>query len=171
MSKLSAIATGIALGTIFPGLPAAAQGSAELEVCGSGGAPAVMVHVVGLRSPTGNIRVQAYAGDPNRYFDKGTYIKRIDLPAGVARQVCVPLPAPGIYAFSVRRDDNLNGKSDLGDGGGMSGNPHVSLFELAFKRKPDPQKVQVRVGNGVTQVNIVMNYVQGASFAPLAKAR
>ena len=59
----------------------------------------------------------------------------------------------------------------MSDGGGMSGNPHVSLLDLAFKRKPDPQRVQVRVGNGVAQVNIVMNYVQGASFAPLAEAR
>lgn len=171
MSKLSAIATGIALGMTFPALPAAAQGSAGMEACESGGAPAVLVHVVGLRSTKGNIRVQAYGGDPRRYFEKGAYIKRIDLPADVARQVCIPLPAPGIYAFSVRHDTNINGKSDMSDGGGMSGNPHVSLLDLAFKRKPDPQRVQVRVGNGVAQVNIVMNYVQGASFAPLAEAR
>ena len=141
-----------------------------MQLCESGDVPAVMVRVVGLRSTKGNLRVQAYGGDPRRYFDKGTYLKRIDLPAEATRQVCVPLPAPGVYAISVRHDANVNGKSDLSDGGGMSGNPRVSLLDLAFKRKPDPQKVQVKVGNGVTQVSIVMNYVQGGAFAPLAES-
>ena len=167
MSKLTAIITGVALGTWFLALPVAAQGTAALDGCGTSGAPAALVHVNGLRSGTGTVRVQAYTGDPQRYFDKGTYIKRIDLPAASARQVCVPLPGPGTYAFSVRHDTNLNGKSDMNDGGGMSGNPHVSLLDLLFKRKPDPHKVQVKVGSGVTQVQIVMNYVQGASFAPV----
>ena len=170
MSKLSAITIGTLLGAAALAVPSVAQGSADIALCAPEGTPAILVHVVGLRSTSGNIRVQAYGGDPARYFDKGTYLKRIDLPAGAARQVCVPLPAPGTYAVSVRHDTNVNGKSDFKDGGGMSGNPRVALLDLIFKRKPDPRKVQIRVGNGVTQVNIVMNYVQGGAFAPLPTA-
>jgi len=38
-----------------------------------------------------------------------------------------------------------------------------------FKRKPDPRQVQVSV-HGVAKVPVVMNYVQGGSFGPVAMA-
>jgi uncharacterized protein (DUF2141 family) len=82
----------------------------------------------------------------------------------------MPVPKPGIYAISVRHDANGNGKSDSNDGGGMSGNPPMSLFDVLFKRKPDPAKVEIRVSEGVTSTSITLNYVQGGSFKPLATA-
>jgi len=39
------------------------------------------------------------------------------------------------------------------------------------KRKPEPSAVQVKVGNSVTPIRVVMNYVQGGAFKPLASAR
>jgi uncharacterized protein (DUF2141 family) len=145
--------------------------NAAAPICAAGGSPAILVHVTGVRSDVGVIRVQAYGGDPARYFDKGTYIERIDMPTAKARDICVPVPKPGTYAIFVRHDVNGNGKSDMKDGGGMSGNPHMSLWDIITKSKPAPRDVQVQVGTGVTPVHVVMNYVQGGSFKPLASAR
>lgn len=145
--------------------------NAAAPICSAGGSPAILVHVVGAKSDSGTIRVQAYGGDPARYFDKGTWIERIDMPTASAREVCVPVPRPGTYAISVRHDANGNGKSDMRDGGGMSGNPHMSVWDLITKTKPDPDAVKVQVGTGVTPVKVVMNYVQGGAFKPLAASR
>ena len=142
--------------------------SAAAPLCRAGDSPAILVEVVGVKSESGTIRVQAYGGNPDRYFDKGTYLERIDMPTPQARESCVPLPKPGVYAISVRHDANGNGKSDMKDGGGMSGNPNMSVWDLITKSKPKPREVQVKVGEGVTPVRVVMNYVQGGSFRPVA---
>lgn len=165
-AMVSAVALGGALS-----LARAEAMNAAAPICATGSSPAMLVHVVGIRSESGTIRVQAYAGDPARYFDKGSYIERIDMPTAKGREICVPVPKPGIYAISVRHDANGNGKSDMKDGGGMSGNPQLSVWDLITKSKPDPRDVQVQVGAGVTPVKVVMNYVQGGSFKPVATAK
>lgn len=142
--------------------------NAAAPVCKAGASPAILVQVIGVRSDAGTVRVQAYGGDPAHYFDKGSYIERIEMPTAQAREICVPLPKPGTYAISVRHDTNGNGKADMKDGGGMSGNPQFSVWDLIVKNKPDPRQVQVHVGQGVTPVRVVMNYVQGGSFRPVA---
>lgn len=162
----------IAMAAALGGTLARAEAmNAAAPVCSAGNSPAMLVEVIGVRSDSGTIRVQAYGGAPERYFDKGTYIERIDMPTARAHEICVPVPAPGTYAISVRHDANGNGKSDMRDGGGMSGNPRMSVWDLITKNKPDPAEVQVQVGPGVTPVRVVMNYVQGGSFKPLASAR
>lgn len=166
MSKLRAATIACALGAAFACAPVAAQPGSAAQACAEVG-PAILVSISGFKSRADTVRVQSYGGEPARWFDKGTYIKRIELPAAQADLVCLPVPRPGTYAVSVRHDANGNGKSDRADGGGMSGNPDVSLFDLMLKRKPAPDKVQVRVGSGLTQVQIVMNYIQGGSFEPL----
>jgi uncharacterized protein (DUF2141 family) len=137
----------------------------------TGGDPAMQVRVTGFKAHSGVLRVQSYGGDPDHYFDKGTYLKRIDLrvpAAGGAVDICMPVPAPGRYAVSVRHDVNGSGKTDRTDGGGMSGNPHVSLLDLLFKRKPSPDQVAVEVPRGVRLVPVTLNYLQGGSFRPVA---
>jgi uncharacterized protein (DUF2141 family) len=156
-----------ALGGAFS-LARAEAMNAAAPICKTGGSPAVLIEVVGAKSDVGTVRVQAYGGDPARYFEKGSYIERIEMPTAQAREICVPLPKPGTYAFSVRHDVNGNGKADMKDGGGMSGNPNFSIWDLITKKKPDPKAVQVHVGAGVTPVRVVMNYVQGGSFKPVA---
>lgn len=140
--------------------------------CAPGAGPAMLVHITGFKARTGTIRVQSYGGDPGHYFDKGSYLERVEVgvPASGALDVCMPVPAPGAYAVSVRHDLNGSGKSDRADGGGMSGNPELSLFDLMFKRKPDPDKVAVQVAHGVRTVPIVLNYLSGTSFRPVATA-
>jgi uncharacterized protein (DUF2141 family) len=129
---------------------------------------AMLVKIEGLKTRTGMLRVQSYA-DAAHYFDKGSYLERIEVavPRTGAIEVCMPVPRPGTYAISVRHDANGNGKSDMNqDGGGFSGNPNLSLFDAIFKRKPSPSQVQVRV-SGVTTVPVTMNYVKGTSVGPI----
>jgi uncharacterized protein (DUF2141 family) len=144
----------------------------EASACGANATgPAMLVHVEGLKSRTGTIRVQSYGGNPARYFDKGSYLHRVEMPLPTAGdvEICVPVSIAGTYAISVRHDVDGSGGAGRNDGGGMSGNPHMSLWDVVLKRKPDPRIVQVAV-HGVVRVPIVMNYVQGMSFGPLAMA-
>ena len=172
MSKKRITAAALALGavTAFPMLVQAAPVGPFANVCAAGD-PALLVHVTGFKARTGVLRVQSYGGDPGHYFDKGSYLKRIDVrvpPSASALDVCVPVPAPGRYAISVRHDVDGSGKIDRSDGGGMSGNPHLSLFDLMFKRKPSPDQVAVEVLRGVRVVPVTLNYLDGGSFRPVA---
>lgn len=170
MSKLVAGMVGAMLAAAMPVAAGAAMLGPDSAACERGG-PAMLVHVDGFKKRAGMLRVQSYGGNPTRYFDKGAWLKRIDVPvpAGGAVDVCVPVPANGLYAVSVRHDLDASGKTGMADGGGMSGNPRLSLFDVMFKRKPDPRKVQVSV-HGVTRVPVTLNYVQGGAFGPLAMA-
>jgi uncharacterized protein (DUF2141 family) len=172
MSKLAVLLLGMAFAAAVPAGVGAVVLGPEAALCERGDAPAMLVRVEGLKTRTGTIRVQSYGGNPNRYFDKGSYLHRIEIPvprSGLI-EVCVPVAAPGIYAISVRHDVDGSGNTSRADGGGMSGNPKLSLFDVLFKRKPDPKVVQVSVHNGVARVPVVLNYIQGGSFGPLAMA-
>ncbi len=170
MSKLLAGMAGLMLAAAMPvGARAAVLGPDPAACQGDG--PAMLVRIEGLKKRAGMLRVQSYGGDPRRYFDKGSYLRRIEfpVPASGPVDVCVPVPGNGTYAVSVRHDVDASGKTGMSDGGGMSGNPQMSLFDVLFKRKPEPGKVQVNV-NGVTRVPVVMNYIQGGAFGPIAMA-
>ncbi len=174
MSKLIASLM-IGVGALMaPCAPAAAIVlGPHAQACEAGGRPAMLIKVVGLKARTGLIRVQTYGGDPAHYFDKGSYIERIEVPTPAAGtvEVCVPVPKTGTYAVSVRHDvSGHGGSAELSDGGGMSGNPNVSLMDVLFRRRPSPMQVQVRVENGVVPVPVVMNYVRGGSFGPIRDA-
>jgi uncharacterized protein (DUF2141 family) len=144
----------------------------DASACGANAAgPAMLVQIDGLKSRTGLIRVQSYGGNPGTYFNKGAYLRRVETPIPVTGEVdvCIPVPATGSYAISVRHDVDGSGSTGSRDGGGMSGNPRMSFWDVVMKRKPDPRLVQVSV-HGVVRVPIVMNYVKGMSFGPLAMA-
>jgi uncharacterized protein (DUF2141 family) len=173
MSKLIASLIIAAGALAAPCAPAAAIVLGPHAVaCEAGGRPAMLVKISGLKTRTGNIRVQSYGGDPAHYFDKGSYLERIDVPtppSGIV-EVCMTVPKSGVYAISVRHDVSGQGGTDMSDGGGMSGNPNLSLMDVVFKRRPSPSQVQVRVDGNVTPVPVVMNYVRGGSFGPIAGA-
>jgi hypothetical protein len=82
-----------------------------------------------------------------------------DMPSSGPVEVCVPMPAPGIYAVDVRHDINNNSDTDRADGAGASGNPKISLFDVIFGRKPPAKQVQVSVGQGTTVVPIIVRYL------------
>lgn len=175
MPKLFAPVAAVALcagGVAAPPIAAAAIVGPHAAECAAGSEkPAMLVRVLGLKSRTGTVRVQSYGGDPKHYFDKGTYIERVDVP-GTGNgpiEVCMIVPRPGSYAISVRHDVDGSGNTGMSDGGGFSGNPSISLMDVVFKRRPSPVQVEVKV-EGVTRVPIVLNYIQGGSVKPIASA-
>jgi uncharacterized protein (DUF2141 family) len=173
MSKLSGL-LGIAIAGVLSSVPAtAAPLASHAGGCArGGGGSALLVQVGGFKARRGMLRVQTYGGDPGSFFEKGAYIDRIEVPvpaSGLA-QLCIPLRHGGVYAVSVRHDMDGDRKSGRADGGGMSGNPRLSLTDLLFKRKPPAEDVSVRVGNGVTPVSITLNYIQGMAFRPILQS-
>ncbi len=136
--------------------------------CPANAGPALQVDITGFKNRQGQVRVRVFGGSPNTWFDKKHWLSRIQVPVPQSGRVsfCMAVPRPGTYAVDVRHDINLNGDTDRADGGGASGNPQLGLFDVVFGRKPDPKKVQVQVGNGVTVVPITLMYLQGGSFRP-----
>jgi uncharacterized protein (DUF2141 family) len=173
MSKLIAglIASGIALAAPAAPSVAAVLGPHATDCAADSAHPSIMVRVAGLKSRTALVRVQSYGGDPAHYFDKGTYIERIDVrpPAHGPVEVCMLVPQNGTYAINVWQDVNGNGSKDFSDGLGFSGNPSVSLMDAVFRRRPSATQVAVQV-HGHAATTVIMNYVQGGSVRPIASA-
>ena len=139
--------------------------------CAAGGGPAMLVNVTGLKDRGGTVRVRSFGGSPNNYFNKKRALQRTEIatPASGPVRICMPVPSQGWYAVDVRHDVNGNGDTDRADGGGASGNPPVSLFDILFSRKPPAEKVRVWVGPGVTTVPVTMLYLRGGAFRPAGR--
>ena len=158
----SALGALLLAGSAAPG-HAGTQVSNNLSNCrsGSGGTHA-LVRVIGFRQNSGRVRVQSYRG--NTWLERGEWLHRVEVPvSGRNMTVCLPLPGPGVYGIGVRHDMNNNGETDRRDGGGYSGNPDLSLTNL----RPSFSQVSFRAGRGVTNVTIVLNYLQGLSVEPI----
>ena len=167
MSKVRASLFGLAVALASPA--GAAMLGPHAAECAAAGRPAMLVRVTGLKSRTGVIRVQSYGGDPAQFFDKGSYLERVEVPTPAVGpvEICMPVPRAGTYAISVRHDVDGQGNGGTRNGGGMSGNPNISLMDVLFKRKPSPAQVGVAV-TGRTIVTVVMNYMQGTGVGPIA---
>lgn len=133
-------------------------------------ATAVLVEVAGFKARSGTLRVQIYAANPKTYLEKRQWLERVELPVSKTgtMRVCLPVNKPGSYVVSVRHDLNGNGKSDRSDGGGLSGNPDVSIADFVFKRKPALAKTSFAVGTTTRRVPVTLNYVNGLSFDPVS---
>jgi uncharacterized protein (DUF2141 family) len=159
------IATLAAAGAVIAPVaaPAMAQSQYRQEInndlgkCSAGQGPAVRVTVSGIRSSSGILRVQSYHGNAADWLQKGRWINRIEVPARSGNMTfCLPVPAAGVYGIAVRHDINGNGSTDIRqDGGGMSNNPSINLFNLG---KPSYKKTAFEVGNGVKAIQIDMKY-------------
>jgi len=163
-TKLILPMTAGALAFVAPA-SAAALGPDKAACEGRSNEPAVLVNVSGFKSRTGRVRVQIY--DSSNFLVKGKRVRRIDLPVTSSKMpICVSLPGPKAYAVAVRHDVNGNNKSgDWSDGGGFSRNPKLSLLNL----RPSFSQVAVPVGKGVKPVDVVLNYRQGLSIAPIGR--
>lgn len=167
LSLLSCIAALAATGISVPAFAGGQEIGNDLGKCtSSASGPAVLVTVTGFKNTKGTVRVQAYQSSSSKWLKKGAWINRIETPvslSGGSMRFCVPLPAAGSYGIAVRHDADANGKSGWNDGGGFTGNPDISLSNL----KPDASKTAIRVGNGVTRANVVLNYRHGLSIEPI----
>lgn len=139
--------------------------------CAPGAGPAVLATVVGLKNRNGTIRLRLFGGSTSTWFDKKKYLVRIEVPtpAAGAIRVCLPAPRPGVYAVDLRHDANNNNDTDRADGGGASGDPQVSLWDIILGRKPSPRVVGFEVGPGVKELTITTMYVSGTKLRPIGR--
>jgi len=146
----------------LPGAAAAAQYRDEIRNdmhrCAAGSGPAVLVTVDGVKSSSGKVRVQSYRATSSDWLQKGRWLSRIEVPARAGSMTfCVPVSGPGNYAIAIRHDVNGNGGTDfMSDGGGMSNNPSINIFNLG---KPAVGKTAFAVGNDVKAIRIRMRYL------------
>ncbi|MBN8844525.1 MAG: DUF2141 domain-containing protein [Sphingomonadales bacterium] len=157
MSKFVSALLGVAL--LTSAATAQAEGrviSNDLSKCRSG--PSTLVQISGVKASTGKIRVQSYRGTAADWLAKGRWLTRVEVPARAGSMtICVPLPEAGVYGIAVRHDVNGNGKTDLSaDGGGMSNNPSISIFNLG---KPSYKKTAFSVGDSPKTISISMKYM------------
>jgi len=148
------------------GLAAAVPGSAQqyerklqhsIVPC-QGSGPAVWLQMTNVKSSTGNMRVVLYKAVKQDWLEKGRWLQRFEVPAQEgAMTVCMPVPGPGEYAIAIRHDANDNNWSDMMvDGGGMSGNPSLNIFNLG---RPDVSKARFRIGKEVLPMTVRMRYL------------
>lgn len=155
------------LGASALSAPAAAQATSgsdyrniisnNMRSCAPGAGPAIRVTISGVKSSSGTIRAQVYNGTSADWLESGRWLNRVELPARRGRMtVCLPVPASGNYAVAIRHDVNGNGETDLRtDGGGMSGNPSINVFNLG---KPGINQTRFSVGGGVRSIAVTMKY-------------
>lgn len=155
---LVTVGTGIAPGAAAPAAAQYRQTIAnDMRKCAPGAGPAVRVTVRGIKSSTGKIRLQSYRATKADWLAKGKWINRIEVPARKGSMTfCVPVPKAGNYAIAARHDANNNNETDITqDGGAMSNNPSINIFNLG---KPGVQKTRFSIGNQVKRMSITMLY-------------
>ena len=141
----------------------AALAKADASVCAAG-KPSVLVHVSGLKRPSGQVKIGVYPA--------GTYLKKrgtvakdtVAVRSTAPLDVCFAVPKPGRYAVAIHHDLNANGSRDMNDGAGYSNNPKLSLTNL----KPAFNRTSVQVGEAPRRVGVVMQYRKGLSIGPVA---
>ncbi|HWK41556.1 MAG TPA: DUF2141 domain-containing protein [Croceibacterium sp.] len=160
--KTGAIAL-LAATALTAGGPAQAQVQYGQEISNDmakcrGNGPAVRISLTEIKAGTGTVRVQLYRGTREDWLATGRWIYRIEVPARAGTMTfCMPVPRAGNYAIATRHDINNNGKTDLTqDGGGMSNNPSINVFNLG---KPGVNKVTFPVGEEVKAISIRMRYL------------
>lgn len=159
-SPFRATVAALGLAVVAVAGPASAQYRQEIAndpaKCASG--PAVRVTVTGIKASTGGLRVQLYRGTKQDWLASGRWLRRIQTSARAGTMsFCMPVPEPGTYAIAVRHDINGNNETDLTrDGGGMSNNPSINIFNLG---KPSYTKTAFRVGDEVVSITIRMRYL------------
>jgi len=123
-----------------------------------GDGPAVSIRVTEVEASTGTLRIQLYRGTRADWLERGRWLHRIEVPARAGTmQVCMPVPATGNYAIAIRHDVNGNGSTDIRtDGGGMSNNPSINIFNLG---RPSIDRTRFSIGREVKPMTIRMRYM------------
>ena len=132
--------------------------------------PAVRVNVQGLKDARGVLRLELYPPvdgdflqDDFVLLNAGKVFRRVVEPAPAADPVemCIRAPEPGRYALALIHTRHSQPTfNPFIDGIGFAGNPHLGFS------KPRARQATITVGPGVTDITIVMNYLNGLSISP-----
>jgi uncharacterized protein (DUF2141 family) len=168
--KLLALTAVAASALSVPVLADAAALGPQAALCDSNKS-AVLVTVSGFKKRVGTVSVRLYANNKATFLERNKWLARVDVPVAKsgAMAICLPVAKPGSYAVSVRHDMNGNKKSDRADGGGLSGNPNMSLTDVLLQKKPNIAKSLFSVSTTTARVSVILNYVDGLSFGPVGK--
>ena len=139
------------------------QARPEAAGCGEGASSHwILVHVRGIRSAEGRIRIQLYDDKPADFLAKGKKLLRIEMPSrsdGI--DVCVPLPGPGRFSLVAMHDRNANGRADFfTEGFGFSNNPRLGLSA------PDLAETLFEARTGGMEMKIFLTYALFGRLAP-----
>ncbi|GGB62356.1 DUF2141 domain-containing protein [Blastomonas aquatica] len=159
------------IGAPYPVPPRAERGKANAACRPGEPGPAIRVKVTGIKDGEGSLRLDLYPANDTEFLapDKeliaaGRPFRRIErkpLVAGTAT-LCIRAPEPGHYALSVLHDRDGDGKfAFLRDGVGFSRNPRLR------RAKPKASSVAIKIGPGIGETQIVMNYRRGLGFGPV----
>lgn len=174
--SLSILMIAAAGAPMLPSTPDLGKGEARCRPAENG--PSFLLDIVGLKDRKGRLKAEVYPAndrdflaDDNILISQGKTFRRVEVPvpatgavpAEVAVQLCVRLPAPGRYAVSVLHDRDGNRKFGLSvDGVGFGGNPKLGMS------KPKAETATIDAGHGPTRHRIMMNYRRGLlSFGPV----
>jgi len=153
--------------------PATAQTLGEdAGACTSGRGPAIQAEITGLKDRSGRLKLELYPAteedflkDDRDLIKEGKTFRRIwaNTPPSGAVIMCIRVPAPGEYAVLFTHDrDGKNKFNFWSDGAGFPSNQRLG------RSRPKLRQAMVRVGNGVTTVNIRAQYLRGlGGFSPL----
>jgi uncharacterized protein (DUF2141 family) len=136
--------------------------------------PALLVNVQGLRNRRGRIKLEVYPSnnrdflaDDNVLINAGKTFRRVDLPlpASGPVQLCVRVPQAGPYSLMVLHDVDSDHRFGLnsGDGIGFGGNPRLRWG------RPSAAETRIIAGQGLTRLDVVINYRRGLGFRPLGR--
>jgi len=123
-----------------------------------GSGPAVWINITDVKNSRGKMRVVLYRATSEDWLEKGRWLNRIEVPARQgAMQVCMPVPSTGNYAIAIRHDTNDNNSTDISiDGGGMSNNPSINIFNLG---RPSVNRTRFSIDREVKPMSIRMRYL------------
>ncbi|MBW4331062.1 DUF2141 domain-containing protein [Stakelama sp. CBK3Z-3] len=153
--------------------PAAAQTiGGDHHACDNSQGPAIRANITGLKDRTGRLKLELYPAteedflrDDHDLRREGKVFRRVwaSMPDSGPVAMCIKVPAPGTYALLFTHDrDHRNKFNFWKDGAGFPGNAKLG------RSKPELKQALVKVGSGVTVVNIRVQYLRGlGGFAPI----
>jgi uncharacterized protein (DUF2141 family) len=144
---------------LLSGGPVVAQ--SEPGVC-QADLPRIIVVVEGLRSTRGELLVEIYPDDKDRFLVRGGRVARVrEKLTADSPTVCIAAPEPGLYAVVLYHDENADQKFNRNavglprEGFGLSNNPAIRLA------MPSLKSVRFRVEPGETIIHVRMRYPTG----------
>lgn len=156
---IPALKTGLAM--LALALPVASARAAP-TCTASASRASILLEVNGFKRQTGTVNIWVYGSNPRDFLARDKRILRLaySVPRTGPLEVCVALPGPGRYAIAAHHDVQSNGKRDISDGLGFSGNPRLFLLRL----KPTYAQTSFVVGRTTGQINLVLLYRSGLSI-------
>lgn len=168
------------IGRIFPlavlmvaSAPAHAQPIlGDSAACAPGSTtPALLAWFDGLKDRKGMLRLELFPSDDDDFLEDdmilikaGKPFRRIEItpPSSGSVAVCIRAPRAGTYSFALIHDRDGKRKFSFSvDGAGFPNNPKLGWS------KPKASKAAVTLGNGVTEVHVLMKYFSGFGFSPI----